>query len=365
MRRISKILRGTQRSRQRRQSLGTPVFEPLEPRLLLDGHMPGLLAGLKSIGPPDAGLPQDAIEVESFFAFNCRAVFAKTTFGGDSESDTETAGSAQETDQQETQDQQAASESADPERSDEAHQARGEESEPEAPAAEESPAEETAAEEAAEQAVETDTNDFPEQAAPVEEEPAEEEVADEQESATEQEPEAFGQEEDAAADAGATDDVAAEEVAAPDQGNEPAGRGVSQTIQKMTQSLTVLTDKAGRLIITKGATIGDAGELLGIRAKDIMQKSPVRTVPGDAVQQALAKIRQHDVGDIMKGHDGVLQAVVSKSDIAGAISPYLRATRLVRHSRLLLAVRRLHSWSRRGRQVSLRKARISAAHHPR
>jgi hypothetical protein len=61
--RILKKLRGTRRSRQRRQRWGTPVFERLEPRLLLNADMSGLLAGLKPIGPPNAGLQSDAIEV--------------------------------------------------------------------------------------------------------------------------------------------------------------------------------------------------------------------------------------------------------------------------------------------------------------
>ena len=63
MMRILRKLRGSRRSRQRRQCWGAPVFERLEPRLLLNADMTGLLAGLQPIGPPDAGLQSDAIVV--------------------------------------------------------------------------------------------------------------------------------------------------------------------------------------------------------------------------------------------------------------------------------------------------------------
>jgi len=63
MTRILRMLRGTRRSRQRHQCAETPVFERLEPRLLLNADMSGLLAGLKPIGPPSAGLQSGAIEV--------------------------------------------------------------------------------------------------------------------------------------------------------------------------------------------------------------------------------------------------------------------------------------------------------------
>jgi CBS-domain-containing membrane protein len=57
-----------------------------------------------------------------------------------------------------------------------------------------------------------------------------------------------------------------------------------------------------------------------------MQKELVWAGPDDSVQQALAQMQQHDAGYLMIGHDEVLEGIVSKSDIAGAISPYLRTT---------------------------------------
>jgi len=64
--------------------------------------------------------------------------------------------------------------------------------------------------------------------------------------------------------------------------------------------------------------------LLAICAKDIMQKDIVWGSSDDSVQQALAKMQQHEADYMMIGQDGVPEGIVSKSDLTGAISPYLR-----------------------------------------
>ena len=46
--------------------------------------------------------------------------------------------------------------------------------------------------------------------------------------------------------------------------------------------------------------------------------------PSESVQDLLSKMQQHDVGYAMIGEEGVLDGIVSKSNILGAISPYLR-----------------------------------------
>ncbi|MBW8038796.1 MAG: CBS domain-containing protein [Planctomycetes bacterium] len=63
---------------------------------------------------------------------------------------------------------------------------------------------------------------------------------------------------------------------------------------------------------------------LAICAKDIMQKDVVWGNPDESVQQALTKMQQADSGYMIAGTDGVIEGIVSKSDITGAISPYLR-----------------------------------------
>ena len=68
----------------------------------------------------------------------------------------------------------------------------------------------------------------------------------------------------------------------------------------------------------------NAGGLLTICAKDIMQKDVVWGSSDMSVQQALAKMRQHNGNYIMIGQNGVLEGVLSKDDLTGTISPYLR-----------------------------------------
>jgi CBS-domain-containing membrane protein len=55
-----------------------------------------------------------------------------------------------------------------------------------------------------------------------------------------------------------------------------------------------------------------------------MQKEVVWGSPDESVQQAFTKMQHHSVGYVMVGDGGVLEGIVSQSDLTGAISPYLR-----------------------------------------
>ena len=57
---------------------------------------------------------------------------------------------------------------------------------------------------------------------------------------------------------------------------------------------------------------------------DIMQKDVVWGSADDSVKQTLTKMQQQNAGYMMVGQDGILEGIVSKSNITGAISPYLR-----------------------------------------
>lgn len=46
--------------------------------------------------------------------------------------------------------------------------------------------------------------------------------------------------------------------------------------------------------------------------------------PEDTVQDVIAKMQQHNVGYVLIGHNGVLEGLVSSSNILGAVSLYLR-----------------------------------------
>ena len=86
--------------------------------------------------------------------------------------------------------------------------------------------------------------------------------------------------------------------------------GISDAMQKMAKSSPTLPDK-GSLKIS------------AISSNDIMQK-PVWGSADDSVQQTLSKMEQHGASHIMIGSDGILEGIVSKYDLNGAISPFLR-----------------------------------------
>ena len=139
----------------------------------------------------------------------------------------------------------------------------------------------------------------------------EEKGSDVDEDATKEEPEASAEDKDTPPDTDAASDVAEEEAAAHDQDKDSTVSGVSESIQNMTQSSAVLTGELDQLSFA-------------MSAEEIMQKEVVWGTPDDSVQQALTKMQHHDVGYIMIGQGGVLEGIVSRSDLTGAISPYLR-----------------------------------------
>jgi CBS-domain-containing membrane protein len=93
----------------------------------------------------------------------------------------------------------------------------------------------------------------------------------------------------------------------------------------MTQSSVVSSGESTPSIIEEKPAISNKDTLLAVCAKDIMQKDVVWANPDDSVQQALAKIQQHGAGYIMIGQGQVPEGIISKSDLTGALSPYLRS----------------------------------------
>ncbi len=109
-----------------------------------------------------------------------------------------------------------------------------------------------------------------------------------------------------------------EKTTAPDQSQDSAKSGVSETIQKMAQSPAVLPGESCKSTMTHISVPST------ICAKDVMQKDVVWAGPDESVQQALTKMQQHDCSYIIVGQDEALEGIVSKSDITGATSIYLR-----------------------------------------
>lgn len=86
---------------------------------------------------------------------------------------------------------------------------------------------------------------------------------------------------------------------------------ISETIHKMTKSPAVLPGENSIMS-------------LGIQAAEIMCKDIPWGSPDDSVEQAIAKLQQYDAGYMLIGQQGKIEGIVSKSDLAGATSPYLK-----------------------------------------
>jgi len=251
--------------------------------------------------------------IGSYPAFNCGVIFPKTIFGQTSEAGPQTADNAEEKPQEEhqekaeteaeqkAQDQQAVTEQAEPEEPEIPAQKAGEESEPA-----ESVAEETV--ETTEQKKQPTAEEKPE---------VEQTTSEKDENTVEQQSETVAQtEQGRQSDTEPDSEAIAEEN--PTTADTPVDArdvfvtgGVFETIQRMTESPAGLP--------------GDISAIsLAISAKDIMQKEVVWGSSDDSVQQALTKMQQANVGYMLVGMDGQLEGIVSKSDITGAVSIYLR-----------------------------------------
>ena len=94
----------------------------------------------------------------------------------------------------------------------------------------------------------------------------------------------------------------------------------------MSQSPAVLPGESGKPTMgtPQGGNPAHISVPSTICAKDVMQKDVAWADPEESVQQALTKMQQHDSSYIIVGQDEALEGIVSKSDITGATSIYLR-----------------------------------------
>ncbi len=105
---------------------------------------------------------------------------------------------------------------------------------------------------------------------------------------------------------------------------------VSETIKKMTQSHADLPGQSvvpEKDVFNKDMRHNKESEVISfsVCAKDIMETNVSWCGPDESVQQAIDKMRQFDTGYLLIGNESVLEGIVSRSDITGAVSPYLRA----------------------------------------
>ncbi|MFC1676866.1 CBS domain-containing protein [Planctomycetota bacterium] len=231
--------------------------------------------------------------------FNCGVIFPNSLFG----------------------DQAEAEEPAKVEEAPAEEPAKAEEAPAEEPAkAEEAPAEEPAKAEEAPAEEPAKAEEAPaEEPAKAEEAPAEEPAKAEEAPAEEpaKAEEAPAEEPAKAEEAPAEEPAKAEEVPAEEPAKaeeapaEPAAGSVSESIQKMTQSSANLPGE-------------HSVEFLTISASDIMQKDVPWCAGEDSVQQVQAQLEQTNTGYVLVGSEDAVEGIVSKSDILGAVSVYLR-----------------------------------------
>ena len=157
---------------------------------------------------------------------------------------------------------------------------------------------------------------------PAPEEPAETEKSQSDQSEPQQ-AEVPAEQTTAAAKADTAEEATEEQSEATEPSEEPALGPVSEAIKELAQS-SASPSEPGRGDSAGDAASSGTSELLWICARDIMQDQVVWVSPDDSVQQALTKLQQHDVGYLVVGQEDVLEGIVSKADVAGAMSPYLR-----------------------------------------
>jgi predicted transcriptional regulator len=66
------------------------------------------------------------------------------------------------------------------------------------------------------------------------------------------------------------------------------------------------------------------GELSAITADDIMNRCMIWASPEDSVDAVQALMQQHNTGYVLVGAGGVCQGIISRSNITGAVSPFLK-----------------------------------------
>ena len=106
--------------------------------------------------------------------------------------------------------------------------------------------------------------------------------------------------------------------------HESKGGPVSETIRKMVQADAVPPAQSASSSSVENIERNSIRALSAICAKDIMQKEVIWGIEEDSVQQLITKMEQHGVSYIMIGQNDSLEGIISRSDIKGATSPYLR-----------------------------------------
>lgn len=85
---------------------------------------------------------------------------------------------------------------------------------------------------------------------------------------------------------------------------------VAQAISQLTQSKAVQISGLGLETLT---------------AADVMHQGVLWVSPEDTIEDVLRQMQQHNAGYVLVGREGLIEGLVSRSDVNAAVSPYLRS----------------------------------------
>jgi CBS domain-containing protein len=114
--------------------------------------------------------------------------------------------------------------------------------------------------------------------------------------------------------------VQAEAEPAPMSGAQDQSPPSSPQTQDVTSSAESAMPTAPTVMISGSSVVAS---LLNLSVKQIMGTEVVWIGPEDSVLDVLRQMQQHNAGYALVGQNGVLEGIVSKSNVLGGISPYL------------------------------------------
>jgi acetoin utilization protein AcuB len=98
--------------------------------------------------------------------------------------------------------------------------------------------------------------------------------------------------------------------------------GIEQAAGPVTEAIHHLTQSAVPTV-NAAANPFPAG-LPTMTAEEIMNRAVIWVDPEESVETVLGKMQQHNVGYVLVGSDKELFGIVSRKDVASAVSPYMR-----------------------------------------
>jgi len=135
--------------------------------------------------------------------------------------------------------------------------------------------------------------------------------------------------EEPAAEEPVTEEPAAEEPVAEEPAEEPAAEEPTAPAPAAVQEETPVSDAIRQMAESAaslpGGGVGIYSTLTTLQAKDVMRASVVWSDPDESVEQIIEKMQQSNTGYVMVGKEDKLEGIVSKSDVRGALSPYLQS----------------------------------------